>query len=224
MQTFPSFCGKLLSTMKGEDLVTFSQIVLNETKEDSTMRYIEAFKAVNKNVTHEDLVKLIPELDDVSKKIHHQFFKSHKSFMKTSVNNGSIHVYTIKLDFPSVTFECEIEQQDDIGSDWDWTKDHFHVMAWPPRKVKGFFRSLRLPEEFLCTNELSGRQLIDFCKKPESFFYRSYPDGFGFSAVHLALLKHALLCIESKNTRIGLIRDTKLKVPITFALQADSAV
>lgn len=132
-------------------------------------------------------------------------YMPHERYMskELKVYPGHVYHYQVKVNFPVIEYQVLARQAEDSDMMmWNWRTDLFHVTVWNRSKLKGFFRKLKLPTQFLTQSGVDAETLIAVWEGADkSVFSRSFPRGFGMNQYQYEKFSEAMTYLTQKHSQ-----------------------
>jgi len=191
--------------MSGKDLVRFAEHFLKrDSPADETARLQRALRELKLQVAipEQDLESQVQQLE---KALRSLMYVPHQRYMSKDDKRypGHQYRYEVTINFPVVEYKVTAQQVEDSDMTmWNWRTDLFHVSKWNYGKLKGFFRKLKLPTQFLTQSGVDAETLITVWKGSEmSVFTRPFPRGFGMNRLQYEKFSEAMKYLTDKSSQ-----------------------
>jgi hypothetical protein len=170
--------------MSGRDFVRFAQHLFMHEVQDDEANFRDAIQQLNLHVDIAE-TELKSQVQKMRKAVRSLMYMPHERYMsrEDKAYPGHVYTYQVTINFPVIEFQVVARQSEDSDTTmWNWRTDLFHVTVWNRSKLKGFFRKLKLPTQFLTQSAVDAETLISVWQGADkSVFSRNFPKGFGMN-------------------------------------------
>ena len=215
--------------MSGKDLVRFAALFLvrdSREEQDETASLQRALRELELQVAipEQDLKSQAQQLEKVLRGL---MYMPHERYMSRGdkVYPGHVYRYQVSINFPVIEYQVTARQVEDSEMTmWNWRTDLFHVSMWNRSKLKGFFRKLKLPTQFLTQSGVDAETLIAVWKGADTeVFTRAFPRGFGMNRYQYEKLSEAMKYLTDKSSQFKREEEV-FKIWFSVTSTASSAV